>query len=72
MKLVVPMKLSRKQMREAEDAEDCYLCEKPLDDDGVRDHDHLTGAFLGVAHNYCNLKRRELKKIVAFSHNFTG
>lgn len=72
MDIVVPMKLTRKQVREAEDAEFCYLCEKPLDEDGVRDHDHLTGSFLGVAHNNCNLRRRELKKIVAFSHNFTG
>lgn len=72
MDIVVPMKLTHEQARQAEEAEVCYICEKPLEDDGVRDHDHLSGAFLGVAHNLCNLRRRELKKIVAFSHNFTG
>ena len=72
MEIVVPMKLTPSQLREVQDAETCYLCDKPLDEDGVRDHDHLSGKFLGVAHNYCNLRRRELKKIVAFSHNFTG
>ncbi len=72
MDIVIIMKLTREQIRQAEDAEHCYLCEKPLEDDGIRDHDHLSGAFLGVAHNHCNLRQQELKMIVAFSHNFTG
>ena len=72
MEDVKPMKLTNADKKIIRDAEFCYLCEKPLDDDGVRDHDHLSGKFLGVAHNYCNFRRRELKKIVAFSHNFSG
>ena len=26
-------------------AEECWLCENPLDDTKVRDHDHLTGKY---------------------------
>ena len=29
-------------------AEECWLCENPLDDTKVRDHDHLTGKYRGV------------------------
>lgn len=50
----------------------CYICESPLGGDKVRDHDHMNGKFLGVAHNYCNLKRREFLKIHCFAHNFSG
>ena len=72
MKSVVPMALSGAEQEAFEDAERCYLCDRELEDDRVRDHDHLSGAFLGAAHNVCNLRRREQKKIVAFSHNFSG
>lgn len=53
---------------------DCYLCEKPLDGNGkVMDHDHLTGEYLGAAHNTCNLHRAEHEgKMVGFAHNFSG
>ena len=29
----------------------CWLCENPLGEDTVRDHDHLTGKYRGAAHN---------------------
>lgn len=51
----------------------CYLCGHQIGKgDKVLDHDHLTGEVLGVAHNSCNLRRRELSKLTCFSHNFTG
>ncbi len=40
MEIVVPMKLTPSQLREVEDVETCYLCDKLLDEDGVRDYDH--------------------------------
>ena len=73
MEDVVPMRLSRAEAVRARAAKNCWLCLEPFGDEvGVRDHDHLSGKFLGMAHNICNLRRRELKKIVAFSHNFSG
>ena len=42
-------------------------------DPKVRDHDHLTGKFLGSAHKSCNLnKRREKPFLSVFMHNFSG
>lgn len=69
-----PMKkLSREDKAKLAAADYCYLCLKPLlHDDRVLDHDHLNGNFLGVAHNACNLNRRELQRLTCFAHNFGG
>ena len=69
---IEPLKLTPVEEMMAKRATECWLCRKPLDEFRVRDHDHVTGKFLGAAHNICNLRRREQKKIVAFSHNFSG
>ena len=62
-------------------AEFCHVCDKKLDNDRVRDHDHLTGKFRGIAHNSCNLKLRWSKektfqkygfRIPVFFHNLRG
>jgi hypothetical protein len=51
----------------------CYLCQTHMQPtERVLDHDHLTGKFLGVAHNGCNLKRREDFSIACFAHNLSG
>jgi hypothetical protein len=53
--------------------QNCYLCEEEMmPSDKVLDHDHLNGDFLGVAHNRCNLARREQLKLTCFAHNFSG
>lgn len=50
-------------------ADECYLCEKPLAGDKCRDHCHMTGRYLGAAHNRCNFLRRESFSMVGFCHN---
>jgi len=37
-------------------AKDCHICEKPLHDDRVRDHCHLTNQYRGAAHSKCNIE----------------
>lgn len=58
-------------------AERCYLCNEYFTDETnnpkVIDHSHSSldnGAYLGAAHNTCNLQRREQKTIPIFLHNF--
>ena len=36
----------------------CNLCIKPLEDDKVQDHCHITGNYRGAAHNACNMLYR--------------
>ena len=33
----------------------CHICEKPLHEDRVLDLSHMTGKYIGPAHNACNL-----------------
>ena len=53
----------------------CHICRKPLEDDEVRDHCHITGNYRSVAHNECNLNYRikpdswELPVVI---HNLKG
>ena len=50
----------------------CWLCENPLGDTKVRDHDHLTGKYRGAAHNRCNLNCKKVKFVCShiFPHFF--
>ena len=48
----------------------CHICEKELVDDRVRDHCHITGKYIGPAHNACNLNRIQSRiNIPIFFHN---
>ena len=70
---IIPMNITKKDIKVFTESTHCHICKKELpDDDRVRDHDHLTGKFIGAAHNECNLKRTELKRLVGFAHNFSG
>ncbi len=71
-----PIDLSPEQqsrIRE-ESGHDCWICRAPIwsQSDLVLDHDHVTGLYLGTAHNRCNLARRETLRITCFAHNFSG
>ena len=46
----------------------CWLCENPLGEDTVRDHDHRTGKYRGAPHNRCNLNCQKVKFVC--SHIF--
>ena len=53
----------------------CYVCDKPLEGDSVKDHCHITGKYRGAAHNACNLKLQLSPKtttIPVVFHNLRG
>ena len=55
------------------EAVNCHICEKELKDDRVRDHCHITGRYIGAAHNECNVNRNYKHfKIPVFFHNGKG
>ena len=68
----VPMIITEEVKYARENEEFCHICGSQLDGDRVADHDHLTGEFIGMAHNICNLQRSEPQIITVFAHNFSG
>ena len=68
------LKMSQEEEVQFEQAEEYWLCENPLDDTKVRDHDHLTGKYRGAAHNICNIncKQSSSSFVPIFFHNFSG
>ena len=68
----VPMEeLTKEQKTMLYKENTCYLCDDTMaPSERVLDHDHITGEILGVAHNRCNLRRKETAKLACFCHNF--
>lgn len=67
-----PMVITKEEEKQFKLIRDCHICDKPLGEDRVRDHDHITGIYIGPAHNECNLHRTVCRKIPIYAHNFTG
>jgi len=67
-----PMVITLEQQKEFEEAKICWLCENVLNEDKVRDHDHVTGRYIGAAHNGCNLNRQVCMKILVVAHGFSN
>ena len=56
-------------------ATQCWICEKEIIKDKVRDHCHFTGEYRGAAHKDCNLKlaiKPYKTKIPVVFHNLKG
>jgi hypothetical protein len=55
------------------DACQCHICGEAMPpNEMVFDHDHFTGKFVGLAHNRCNMERKEPTRIPVLAHNFSG
>ena len=50
----------------------CWMCEKPFDENKVRDRDHLTGKYRGAACNTGILNQDKSNFVAMFFHNFRG
>ena len=76
LKNTVPLKMTRDELNKYEKTSVCHICEKAIGDDGedfkVKDHDHLTGKFVGAAHQSCNLNFKEPTFIPVVFHNLSG
>ncbi len=68
-----PLEMNDDNINDFENNNTCWLCEKDAVDK-VRDHDHLTGKYRGVACNNCNLNAKQsLSNFVpVLFHNFSG
>lgn len=50
----------------------CHICDEVLHGDRVRDHDHLSGVYMGAAHSQCNIHREVKKVIPVVAHGFSA
>ena len=50
----------------------CWIWEKLIDDEKVRDHCHISKKFRGAAHCCCHINLQLNKKVTLTFHNFRG
>ena len=50
----------------------CWICEKLIDDEKVRDHCHITGKYRGGVRQSCNVDLKLTKKVFIIFHNLEG
>ena len=71
----IPMSpMEEEEMKIHNEATSCYLCQELFtpENNKVRDHDHLTGAYRGAACNACNLNYKLPNFIPVVMHNLSG
>ena len=63
LKNIVPLKMTREELDKYEKTDICHICEGIIEGEDlkVKDHNHLSGKFVGAAHQSCNLKFKEVK-----------
>ena len=68
-----PYLLTEKDRAKLLQIDHCHICNNFMTpSQKVIDHDHLTGKIVGVAHNICNLNRKERHHVTCFAHNMSG
>ena len=74
LKNIVPLKMTQDNVNKYEENNVCHICERTIDvnDVKVKDHNHLTGEFVGAAHQSCNLAFKEPSFIPIVFHNLSG
>ncbi|XP_054276530.1 uncharacterized protein LOC128995537 [Macrosteles quadrilineatus] len=73
-KLQVP-KLTQKEQEDFDAATACHICKKgnfTQENCKVRNHCHIGGKYLGVAHRHCNFFYQDQHFVPCFIHNLSG
>ena len=75
-KNIVPIRMTRDDLNKYEETTVCHICEETIvggcGNTKVKDHNHLTGKFVGAAHQNCNLNFKEPSFIPVVFHNLSG
>ena len=66
------MIFKKQEQQQYEKETKCWICNRELNNDRVRDHCHFTGRYRGAAHNSCNLKYRKPDFTPVVFHNLSG
>ena len=73
-KEIIPLRMTQNDVNKYEESNVCHICEETIDVDDVKvkDHNHLTGKFVGAAHQNCNINFKEPSFIPIVFHNLSG
>ena len=66
------MILTEEKEEQFQSSNSCWICEKLIEDDKVRDPCHIIGKLRGAAHLSCNINLQLTKKIPVIFHNLGG
>lgn len=75
LRRVEPMVMSEEDIVQSRNATECCICKKTFTmydqvySRLVRHHNHVTGSFIGMAHNKCNLNCKQAKHTCVIFHN---
>jgi hypothetical protein len=75
---IQPMNLTPDEQQKFATVNRCCICEKTISiydkqyERIVRHHNHLTGKFIGAAHNVCNVNCKQAEFIPVVFHNLRG
>ena len=58
--------MSEAEGKQFQSSNTCWICEKLIDDEKVRDHCHITEKFRGAAHWSCNINLQLTKKFLQY------
>ena len=73
MNRTMPLVLTDEEQEHFQQSKECHICKMGLEEETkVRDHCHFTGKFIGPAHAFCNLKRRQKYSVPIYAHNFSN
>ena len=66
------LRLTKAEQESFDESKICYICNKELLTDKVRDHCHFTGEYRGAAHSSCILLSRNPLILPVIFHNLQG
>ena len=69
LKTIMPLVMKEGEEEAFIVAEICHYCNRVLNGDRVRDHDHFNGNYRGAAHAKCNLNASKPTFVPMFFHN---
>ena len=67
-----PLRMTHADKKRYRETDVCHICDETIEDNKVRDHDHLTGKFRGAAHSLCNISYTEPNFVPVVFHNLSG
>ena len=64
--------MSAEEEEQFEKSEICWICNKMIENEKVRDHCHIAGKYRGAVHWNCNINLKVSKKTFVKFHNLRG